>query len=532
MEITRCRPALYAALLGWAMGGCAAETDAEPDDAEQTAEPPVATQQRALKGGTATTLHPEIGYLKSPAVSGGLTATLIAPSVFVTAGVATGFSSVVSGGTLTLGDGVARAVAKMFSFGPAHDNVDLAVGFLEAPVPTTVAIPAQLSSTSAPGASASLTLVGYGCSATMDDDGVKRYHTTASSLTNTFVACLADAGGPVFFGGIDTPAPVIVTSLLTNFGFTSTPVPDLRVSVAPYRARIEALVQAYFGGLEPGWERPGLTYKSVRASSASLCQRQCGSDATCRAFSWRASTNACDLKSATTDFVPNGDVTSGVPPEYVPGDDTAPSVSVTTVTSPTACRDACVGMSSCRAYVLDRSDGTLKCHLKKLSGSYVASGSLRAVGYRRRLDGNVRRVFSAPTVSQTTTPGQCASLASQEGHAAFSWAPPERCERARDAGVASVSPGSSSGARRGLEPNFDRWGNDLPGEPHKISADPVACQTLCATTAACAAWTYVPAQRRSGFTLLSECWLKSAAGTRTGEVTLGLVSGLKGGELF
>ena len=131
---------------------------------------------------------------------------------------------------------------------------------------------------------------------------------------------------------------------------------------------------------EPGYDRKGDDYTSFRSRGVDDCERSCGRDGRCLAYTFVYSQATCYLKSRVNSRVPSRDAVTGykdstsvptpLPPRPpVPGlteerDTDRPGYDYSNFASGTArdCRDACARDNRCRAYTfLDRYS---RCYLK------------------------------------------------------------------------------------------------------------------------------------------------------------------------
>ncbi len=203
------------------------------------------TSQEIISGTKTATDRPEVVLLETT-FGQDCTATLISARTFVTAAHCVNYKEFAPGGNLkhvTLGD---LPVADTYSFGNDLGDRDIAVGRLQAPVPTGTALgriayslPSQTE----------ITAVGYGCTESRAknckavDRMFRSYFFDASKSdwrnTTDFLAP-GDSGGPHFIGGLaDGGAIVRITS-----GYFENSGTDFYGDAVRYRDDIEAMSDA------------------------------------------------------------------------------------------------------------------------------------------------------------------------------------------------------------------------------------------------------------------------------------------------
>lgn len=548
------RVGLLAAVLGAVGCGTGVPADeASPEVLE--------SQEAPLVGGIATSARPEVGRF-----SRGCTATLFAPRYVLTAAHCLAYpdyrnTALRSGDAFNFTDktGVFRSysIDRIHSFatrryeytGSGTRTTDIAILRLSAAVPDAQATPASLS-TITPFSGDNATLFGFGCTdrEPQSGGGYKQYITyTYNNATQAL--CPGDSGGPAVHGTSTGGGSVWgVNSDYTGSGSFETWT-DIFADVAYYKHQIELLMAHWDGTTrQAGIDRPGLDYAGTDiAADPGICERNCAQDGNCRAWSYvapgvQAPSARCYLKSALADWTANSATVSGEAQPIQVGIDRIGG-EYTSFQVPEAraeiCLAACARDTNCRAFAyLDASGtgGTPICYLSNTVAAPV-SASYASSGVRRDIDVGVDRwgqdytSFYIGTGDARVCQRHCATASRCK---AFAYAPPNGSTQATcwlkqnvpGIGYTYFSSNLTSGVKRGLELNTDRYGGDYSSFTTS-TPEPEVCQAACAADTACQAWTYVPPQ---GTATTATCYLKNsipAAG-----FAQNLVSGIKGVEFF
>ncbi len=508
------------------------------------------SEEGELVGGTATTARPEIGSYVFPNGGGGwssCTATLIGPRTVLTAahcmvpqytGTSPGAGAVfmftdVNGFARNVGvDRVHSFATKRFEQVPGTPfTTDLMVLHLVTPVPASQASPAALA-IQEPYNGEQATIFGNGCTdrTPQSGGGFKQFFTFTVGNATTAL-CWGDSGGPVVAGSQTGGGAVWGVNSDFNVGwdvgwFFPDGWTDLFADVPFYRKQIESVVRGWDGANEQGVNRPGLDYQSFVSSSAATCRVACEADGNCRAFTWvpEYAAGRCWLKSGAPEPVPGAGMVSGLPSRLelntnrYGGDYAgvwAPSAE--------ACAATCGRDQACAAFTYEGSNCWLKSSVPATSTCTTCTSGVP----RRGLELGVNRPGYDIAVHTAGTARQCATLCAQN----------ERCEAYTHTSAASsncwlkeavpgagAGAGMTSGVRRGIDTNTDRWGGDYRTLHHPPS--PAFCQATCARESQCQAWAYAPPPSNGND---ATCYLKSSVPGRYART--GYVSGIKGLEM-
>ena len=522
----------------------------DPDEAGD-AEDDLGTDEEALVGGIATSLRPEVGQFFNGAGSV-CTATLIAPRVVLTAAhclsPAYTATTLASGAVFQFTDagGTVRAYGadRVHSFGTRRweytmfpQTTDVAIVHLTVPVPAGQAMPAQIA-TRGPYWYELSTIFGYGCTERPGRTGggaKQAFAFTAGSPSRAL--CWGDSGGPVFYGSAGAGGAIWGVNSDFYMAGDVTSWTDMFGDVVYYRKQIEGVVRAWDGSDEVGWDRPGMDYAQVSASTTSQCRAACNGDARCAAFTFIPFWSTCMLKDGVPQPVGawNEQIVSGVRQATEVWIDRAGSdYHAFYLPEPRAdlCRAACGRDPQCRAWTYSFPSGwpASACWLK--NGVPAATLNFNTTsgvipnrggepGYNRAgHDYATTWAYSARECADTCARDErCTAYTYVAGGAPSCWL--------KD-GVPGGSrlAGASSGVKGGLEVDVDRPGGDYRAI-EMWDPLPSRCQATCAAEAQCQAWTYVPPGVLH--TLFAYCSLKSSI--PPARTTTGMISGLKGHEL-
>lgn len=199
----------------------------------------LASESQDLLNGTPTTARGEVAQFFVP--SGGFcSATMISPTTFLTAAHCIDNAPMETGGTLSFVDGTRIAVIRTFAQGAFGADNDLAVGVLVSAAPFS---PSFISASEPP--HGLLTVMGYGCTTSRDDDCSQLGRTSITYNYNgdgTQHYSHGDSGGPTFIGGLTDGGGIVRVVSGHNDSFFNDD--DIGADPVKYRTQLNALSSA------------------------------------------------------------------------------------------------------------------------------------------------------------------------------------------------------------------------------------------------------------------------------------------------
>jgi hypothetical protein len=532
-----------------------------------------------LIGGSATSLRPEVGVLRSHQAF--CTATLIADNVIVTAAHCFHFSNELDPNasvTFTAADGTIqmRSIVELRLLSPSagsslitdparltllmpstatpdkKGNSDVAVARLKTPIGNIT--PARLS-IRAPNKDEVVTTFGFGCtdSVSQEGGGAKqkiswKFQTDRPDGSQRMsVLCSGDSGGGAFLGDSDAQGELWGVNSMQGFNNTFG-------NVSWYYDEILATMKKFQGGEFFG-EFSGVLNASTRFTSSgsqlfdvsatlNQCRSLCLADGMrCQGYSVRVidqfGGDCLRFKNIS------GFVASATSFSNVPGEDAEFALTgfefpdtARTAASSIECRSACGLDSTCRGYTF--SQGV--CRFKSaISGRTSSTGSISqarsGIDWQTEHAAHEYSLEDLPSSNWDLCRQKCAQDMACK---AFTYRGPRTglakatCSLRDGKGPAVSAPGATSGLKHGLEPFTDRPGSTFTtitfppgGSAFDQMIVPQRCQSACANDSRCKSFTYFPSVLNGA---AAHCDLKNAIPARV-ESSLG-ISGVKGAEFF